>query len=137
MGDSPSDRSAGRATPRSDLIRLVYVSMMARPLSSDDLAHIKTRSERYNDAAGITGLLIAQGRFFYGVMEGPRRKVLQRMEVIIADNRHRGIRILAEEAIRDRRFENWTFGQVPEDPKQRHGTAGPAGFILELSRRLG
>lgn len=66
-------------------------------------------------------------------MEGPRRRVFQRIEEIIADQSQRGIRILREEPIRHRRFSNWTFGSLPGgqvDPDY------PSEFLWTFCARL-
>jgi hypothetical protein len=117
-------------------MRLVYVSFAARELPQSDLSQIESRSHANNLAAGITGLLVAQGNFFYGLMEGRRRRVLSRMEVVIADERHRNLRILLEEPITARRFANWSFARLPDGAIMHRGEAAPGHFILELSRRL-
>jgi hypothetical protein len=132
------DRSAPsrRRQGRDSLIRLVYVSRRAHSLGPADLAAIEASSQRNNVAARITGLLLVQGGFFYGVMEGPSRRVLARMEIIITDPRHRGMRILREEPIEHRRFANWSFGQIPDDPARNLDPDAPDPFIFDLSRRL-
>jgi hypothetical protein len=122
---------------RPDLIRLVYVSLATRPLSAEDLFAIAERSERNNLAASITGLLITQGPYFYGVMEGARRRVLARMEIIITDDRHHSLRILREEAVAERRFANWSFGSLPEGAPRLPDNVQGGGFIIDLSQRLG
>lgn len=118
------------------LVRIVYISFATRDLSEADLAQIELSSQLHNLAGGITGLLIAQGSFFYGVVEGSQRKVMRRMEVIITDDRHTGLRILREEEISVRRFANWCFAHLPDGAIRGLGEATPGTFILELSRRL-
>lgn len=133
------DRDAARRDrqhARTDLIRLVYISRRAKDLGPADYAAIEASSQRRNMAARITGLLIVQGRFFHAVMEGPSRQVLRRMEVIITDPRHHDLRILREEPIAQRRFANWSFGQVPDSPARALDTDSPDSFIFDLSRRL-
>jgi hypothetical protein len=56
------------------------------------------------------------------------------MEEIITDRRHNRLRILREESIPRRRFENWSFGTLPAASQ---GTVTvPEEFIWNLSRRL-
>ena len=136
MRQDPLAEAPERPRPTLGLMRLVYVSFAARQLSSEDLADIEARSQLHNLAAGITGLLIAQGQFFYGVVEGHRRRVLARMEVIITDERHCGLRILLEETVCVRRFANWSFARLPEGAIGKPDAAAPGRFIVELSRRL-
>ena len=70
---------------------------------------------------------------FSGTLEGPERRVLARMEVIIRDPRHARLRVLREAPIACRRFDNWTFGSLPE---VHDGTERGEGFILSLARGL-
>jgi hypothetical protein len=117
----------------SDLIQLVYMSAAAPGLTPADLDAIACSSRARNKAAGITGLLLHQGDAFYGTLEGPERRVLQRMEVIIRDPRHSCVRVLREAAVPGRRFDNWSFGALPEG--QDGGERGES-FIWSLARGL-
>lgn len=109
--------------------------MAAPGLTAADLDDIAARSVARNAAAGITGLLLHQGGHFYGVMEGPQARVFLRMEAIITDRRHAEVRILREEAIAERRFENWSFGALPSLAPGGAGAPSPEAFVLALSRR--
>jgi hypothetical protein len=77
--------------------------------------------------------LVHQGDTFSGTLEGPERRVLARMEVIIRDKRHSRVRVLREAPIQSRRFQNWSFGSLPE---ANDGTDRGEGFILSLARGL-
>jgi Sensors of blue-light using FAD len=55
------------------------------------------------------------------------------MEAIATDRRHSGLRILREEPIPERRFENWSFGLFPAGGDVAAGD--PERFILRLSQR--
>jgi len=109
------------------------VSTAAPGLTQDDLDAIARASAARNKTAGITGLLIHQGDVFSGTLEGPERRVLARMEIIIRDPRHSRVRVLREAPILGRRFENWSFGSLPE---VNDGTERGEGFILRLARGL-
>ncbi len=100
-----------------------------------DLEAIARVSARNNAARGLTGLLIHGGSRFYAVLEGPRRRVFSRMEAIIVDPRHSGLRIVREEPIAAQRFANWSFGHIPDED----GKTQPDGlenFILGLAQRF-
>jgi Sensors of blue-light using FAD len=84
----------------------------------------------------LTGLLLYQGDSFYGVLEGPQTRVFQRMEVIICDRRHARVEILREDTIEKRRFDNWSFGVLPESARSK-GLSRPDAFIRSLATRLG
>lgn len=101
-------------------------------MSLADIDALAAEAAARNARLGLTGLLLHQGGRFYGLLEGPERRVFARMEEIITDRRRFGLRILREEPIEARRFENWTFGMLP----QTGATAGtPEDFILNLTRR--
>ena len=127
--------ATAQSRPERNLIQLVYASVAAPSLTAENLDDIAARSAARNAAAGITGLLLHQGDRFYGVMEGPQARVFQRMEVIITDRRHAEVRILREEAIPERRFENWSFGALPTLGPPGAGAPSPEAFVLALSRR--
>lgn len=114
-------------------MQLVYTSLAAPSLSGAELDAIAACSETKNTAAGLTGLLLHQGRSFCGVLEGPRRAVFARMEAIATDPRHQGVRILREEPIRRRRFDNWSFASLPG---RAEAPEGAEAFIRMLARRL-
>jgi hypothetical protein len=119
---------------KGDLLQLVYVSSAAADLTEADLDAIACRSRARNEAAGLTGLLLHRDPFFYGVLEGDRRRIFARMEQIITDRRHSRLRILLEQTIPSRRFENWSFGALPASG---HGAdMAPEDFIWHLCRRL-
>ena len=85
---------------------------------------------------GLTGLLLFGGSRFYGVLEGPRRRVFGRMEAIITDPRHRALRIISEEEIAAQRFANWSFGRIPDTGDSSDSVASLESFILGLAGRL-
>ena len=116
-----------------DLLRLVYASTAAPGLTAADLGAIAARSAEHNRAAGLTGLLLHQGGSFYGVLEGPRRRLLARMERIITDPRHARVEILLEAPADSRRFDAWTFASLPGSAAHRPMAED---FIRTLSRRL-
>ena len=121
------------AQPRpKGLIQLVYASLASPSLGQPELELIATRSAANNARFEITGLLLHQDGHFYGVMEGPERRVFQRMEAIITDRRHSAVRILREVPIAERRFESWSFGALPL--MSGHGAESPEDFVLNFSR---
>lgn len=116
-----------------DLIQLVYTSEGGSCLDADELQALADELGRANARAGLTGLLLRQGDSFFGVLEGPERRMFARIERMIEDPRLGRVRVLKEEAIASRRFGNWSFGSLP--PLQQPSNAAEA-FILNLARRL-
>jgi len=122
-------------SPSPDLVRLVYVSAASRELCPEDLEAIRSASAQNNATRGITGLLLFGGGRFYGVLEGNRRRVFNRMERIITDPRHRDLRIVREDDVAGQRFANWSFGEMPgESGRARVDTLET--FILGLAGRF-
>jgi hypothetical protein len=94
------------------LVRLLYGSRRATPLSEPVEDAIQARSQKYNPEHGITGILCYNDTLFLQVLEGGRDEVCELYNAIAADKRHTHVRILCYEEITERRFGGWTMGQV-------------------------
>lgn len=94
------------------LVRLLYVSRSAQPVSDAFIESILDQSRRHNPGLGITGVLCQSGEFFLQVLEGGRASVNQLYGEIVRDERHRDVMVLHYEEVRERRFASWTMGQV-------------------------
>lgn len=100
------------------------------------LVRLEASSRSNNARAGLTGFLFYQGSKFYGLLEGPRELLLERMEVIVSDRRHCHLTVLREEDVESCRFRNWTFSALPlPSPSQLADPVSDA-FIMTLARRL-
>ena len=94
------------------LVRLLYASRAAEPVTPELLSAILRRSRQHNPAQGITGVLCCSGDVFLQVLEGGRPAVNRLYARIVADPRHRDTELLAYESIVERRFAGWSMGQV-------------------------
>ena len=94
------------------LVRLLYVSRSAQPVSDAFIESILDQSRRHNPGLGITGVLCQSGEFFLQVLEGGRASVNQLYGEIVRDERHRDVMVLHYEEVRERRFASWTMAQV-------------------------
>jgi len=94
------------------LAHCLYASRAASAISKPLLDSIIERSRRHNPAAGITGILCVSGDIFIQVLEGGRDEVCELYNAIVRDPRHRNVRLLVYEEIRQRKFGGWTMGQV-------------------------
>jgi len=94
------------------LVRCLYASRVAAPLPAAVLDQILVQSHRNNPSRGITGLLCFTSNVFVQVLEGGRDEVCELYNAIVRDERHSQVRLLAFEEIAERRFGNWTMGQV-------------------------
>ena len=97
------------------LVRCLYASRPAKPLSAVVLDSILQQSARNNPRLGITGLLCFTNEVFVQVIEGARDEVCEVFNAIVRDDRHLQVRLLDFEEISARRFGNWTMGQVNID----------------------
>jgi hypothetical protein len=94
------------------LVRLLYASRAAAPLTATVVDSILEQSRRNNPRTGITGILCFSDDLFVQVLEGGRDDVCELYNRLARDDRHRNVRILAYEEIQERRFGGWTMGQV-------------------------
>ncbi|MGE5336901.1 MAG: BLUF domain-containing protein [Gemmatimonadota bacterium] len=94
------------------LIRLLYASRSAEPVTPATIESILAAARRRNPELGVTGILCHTGDIFMQVLEGGRAPVNQLYNSIVGDPRHKDVTILHCEEITERRFANWTMGQV-------------------------
>jgi hypothetical protein len=94
------------------LVRLLYASRPSAPLTAEVQDSILQQSREHNPEQGITGILCYSNDVFMQVLEGGRDEVCELYNRIARDDRHRDVRILSFEEIRERRFGNWTMGRV-------------------------
>ena len=94
------------------LVRLLYASRAAAPLTTPVVESILAQSRAHNPRLGITGVLCYSQDLFLQVLEGSRDAVCELYNTIVRDERHDHVRILSYEEIAERRFGNWTMGHV-------------------------
>ena len=94
------------------LVRLLYASRPAAPLTTAVVDSILAQSRAHNPRLGITGILCYSQDLFLQVLEGGRDEVCELYNTIVRDDRHDHVRLLSYEEIAERRFGNWTMGHV-------------------------
>lgn len=94
------------------LVRCLYASRPAVPITGAVLNAILNQSRKNNPALGVTGLLCVSDEVFMQVLEGGRDEVCELYNTIVRDTRHQLVRLLSYEEITERGFANWTMGQV-------------------------
>ncbi|MEO8409925.1 MAG: BLUF domain-containing protein [Propionivibrio sp.] len=94
------------------LVRLLYASRAAAPLTTSVVDAILAESRARNPKLGITGMLCYSDDLFLQVLEGGRDDVCELYNSIVRDDRHSNVRILTYEEISERRFGSWTMGHV-------------------------
>lgn len=97
------------------LVRCLYASQPASKVDDALLNGILEQSRKNNPSIGVTGLLCVSASHFIQVIEGGRSEVAGILTSIMRDPRHTNVQILVYEEILERRFANWTMGQVNPD----------------------
>ena len=94
------------------MVRLVYVSRLAKACDPDCIGDIMAESEEHNKNAHITGLLCYDSRFFLQCLEGPRDKVNEVYRHIMVDKRNTNVTLLDYSDIHEREFAHWAMAFV-------------------------
>lgn len=94
------------------LVRCAYASRSVGPNTKQLLSSILDVSRSRNQERGITGFLCISGDTFIQVLEGGRDAVSELFVKIASDPRHDTVRLLSYEEIPQRKFGNWSMGQV-------------------------
>ena len=99
--------------PDQVIQQILYISTVS-PHEAVNLPSILTVARRNNDANGITGLLMFNGKRFLQVLEGPVDAVEQTFERIRSDPRHRAQVVLTRRIVEQREFGGWSMA-FPDD----------------------
>jgi hypothetical protein len=90
--------------------RLMYTSTSRDFMSNQDLAGLLASARRWNDANGITGMLVYVEGHFLQIVEGSARDIAAVTQRITTDPRHFGIIRLIENTTPQRVFSDWSMG---------------------------
>ena len=89
---------------------LAYISTPDGLVFDDDVLAILQVSRRRNLRIGVTGLLLYDAAHFFQLLEGEDAVVDALFRTILADPRHRDVRVLTEGPIARRAFSSWSLG---------------------------
>ena len=120
------------------MVRLIYVSRVARTVRFQDAERIAEGSAKRNARNGITGVLLYTPSHFIQVLEGDSSAVGETFERIHKDPRHTQVRILEQRMIEEREFEGWAM-DVALGPAELRGDqldAMDSSVALKLLRQL-
>ena len=98
--------------------QIVYFSTAAGEQDATTVAAIWAVSREEYQRAGLTGLLVAGGRQYLEVIEGPPAAVEAQLERLRLDQRHAGMAVLIARKISARAFLDWSatyFLPTPPD----------------------
>ena len=101
------------------LIRLIYASEVAVPLTPAAVQCIVERARVANQRRRITGVLAFDSQSFLQVLEGEREAVSEVFCHIAKDSRHRRVQLLESVAVDERRFASWSMGFAAADAHGR------------------
>ena len=97
------------------LFQVVYHSISLT--DADGEREILKTSRLNNAKKGISGCLISSNGEFLQILEGPRPVVMDLMNLIQTDNRHKGFIIMKMCIIKERMFENWMMASFEADER--------------------
>ena len=92
------------------MLRLVYVSSAALPMSKPELLLLLEQARQKNAGLGVTGLLLYKDGNFMQALEGDEAQVRALYASISADPRHRDCIVIFEGHIEQRLFPDWSMG---------------------------
>ncbi|MGD1877520.1 MAG: BLUF domain-containing protein [Kiloniellaceae bacterium] len=90
--------------------RLMYTSTSREFMSDEDLAKLLERARCWNEANGITGMLIYVDGHFLQIVEGAEQDIAAVSQRIFADSQHFAIIRLMEGTTPRRVFSDWSMG---------------------------
>ncbi len=95
-----------------DLVQAIYVSAARKEMNEAELAEILAKARRKNEGCGVTGMLLYNAGSFIQILEGPEVPIRELVGVIKQDQRHHNFKLLFEDRVDERDFENWSMGFV-------------------------
>lgn len=85
----------------------LYRSTASRALQTSELDDILAAARARNRALNLTGCLHYESGLFFQWLEGPQDSLIQVVESIQRDDRHRDMVVLVEGPLDRRRFQDW------------------------------
>jgi hypothetical protein len=96
----------------AELKQVIYVSERT-DLSDDSLTNIFDTSHRNNPERSITGCLLIGSNSYLQFLEGPSLAVEELYSKIKVDNRHKNVKKLHDQSIREKLFSSWSMKFAP------------------------
>ena len=107
------------------LFQVIYVSAASPLFKPTDLPAILIQAREHNQREGISGLLLFHEGTFVQVLEGPKPSIELLLKKISSDPRHQNIKLLFQQDIEEKEFDDWAMGFV--DVKMLSSKIG--GFV--------
>ena len=105
---------------------VVYASLCVIPpaFAAAQIADLVEKARERNATLGVTGALIYSEKHFAQALEGDAAALVELMQSIRRDPRHKDVIILEDAPIPRRRFEGWSLGY-----------SGPSIFVDKIIER--
>jgi hypothetical protein len=108
------------------MLQLTYISTASRDVDQLAVNDILKSARRNNAAAGVTGLLLYDGKRFLQALEGDAEAVNRIYTAIKGDPRHRAVVLLSSGESDKRAFGDWAMAA------QRVNTASGGGIVDQV-----
>lgn len=95
---------------------VAYVSDAIEGIETADLDQLLRAALGFNKVAGVTGVLMFDGRRFLQYFEGPEDGVESVFQRVLNARIHQGLRELARGEVRSRHFACWTMASAAIEP---------------------
>jgi len=92
------------------MLQMLYVSGAAPQMRHTEIENILAASRRNNLRDGVTGMLLWADGVFIQILEGEPHTVRTLYHRIQADDRHRNLMVVLEQAAEKRLFSQWSMG---------------------------
>ena len=99
----------------SSLRQIIYVSQATKTLTEKELQELVATASRNNKLEGLTGALLYIENSFIQVLEGADNTITLMLERIESDRRHKNMRIISDQEVDHRFFEDWSMAYVQPD----------------------
>ncbi len=91
------------------MFELIYTSSALSGTTSSAARNIAEQSQINNALSDISGVLVFNGTHFTQVLEGHESAVRRLFNLIVQDDRHSDVEVLAQGAIPGRSFSGWSM----------------------------
>jgi len=103
---------------------LLYASHKSENFAANEVDNILASCEKNNPEDGLTGVLLLTDRYFLQYVEGPKKYVLSRFEIIKEDKRHHTVIMLKKGEIDSRYFPTFNMAFKNVETNALEGISG-------------
>lgn len=97
---------------------ILYISNAEQYFSDDELSSLLDLARERNKERNITGALLFVNQLFVQILEGEQKEIDRLVRKIEKDERHSGLRILINQKIDDRLFDDWSMAFHKTNPEE-------------------